>query len=373
MNTTSMTTRRDSPRRIGLCGAAVMLCWLDGAAAQAEEAIQPSPLPECRTTLRILEQPADPALKRGDPGTENIRYGIEGGCVIKQDGIYHLFTSEIVGEPRIVKMKLGHWTSSDRLHWTRQSTCYESSADRTGSDPRASLWAPMAIFDERERCWNLFYVAYRSKPNDKTGWYDCYDGRIYRALSNVTGREGIGGPYKDVGVVLEPDAQSQAWEGLQGVDSFFPYETTGKWLGFYGSAQTQKPMNPTYPKWCVGLAESPTLAGPWTRRPEGNPVLFETHFVENPVVTRLTSGRYVAVFVITQAIGYADSPDGIHWSAAKSLRPDVRCLNSPRTALGLIAESDGTFTLFYTAFDHVKRKDQFGCLGVLKIELKEQP
>ncbi len=78
-------------------------------------------------------------------------------------------------------------------------------------------------------------------------------------------------------------------EGLQGVDSFFPFQAAdGKWYGFYGSAQTQTKMNPAYPKWSVGLAEALGLAGPWKRCKTGNPVIMDPKFAENPVVSRST-------------------------------------------------------------------------------------
>jgi len=55
--------------------------------------------PQSRVTLTIVEQRDTPVIRRGDPGTEQNKYGFEGGCVIKQNGVYHLFTSEMVGDP----------------------------------------------------------------------------------------------------------------------------------------------------------------------------------------------------------------------------------------------------------------------------------
>ena len=85
------------------------------------------------------------------------------------------------------------------------------------------------------------------------------------------GREGFGGPYEDIGVVLQPGKASDKWEGLQGVDSFFPYRVGGRWYAFYGSAHTElRPMS-----WLVGLATAPELAGPWRRLPELSPVVLD--------------------------------------------------------------------------------------------------
>jgi hypothetical protein len=40
-----------------------------------------------------------PVIAKGMPGTEHNKYGFEGGCVLKLDGVYHLFTSEMVAVP----------------------------------------------------------------------------------------------------------------------------------------------------------------------------------------------------------------------------------------------------------------------------------
>jgi hypothetical protein len=56
------------------------------------------------------------------PGTGGNKYGFEGGRVLKLNGTYHLFTSEMIGDPHWVKMKLAHWTSRDRRRWQRAAT-----------------------------------------------------------------------------------------------------------------------------------------------------------------------------------------------------------------------------------------------------------
>src|SRR5262245_33887967 len=65
-------------------------------------------------------------LTRRSPGAGDIRYGFEGGRVGKVRDTYHLFTSEMAGDPVWVKMRLGHWTSRDRLEWRRDGTVAES-------------------------------------------------------------------------------------------------------------------------------------------------------------------------------------------------------------------------------------------------------
>ena len=241
----------------------------------------------------LVEQYPTPVIARTSPGAEAVEYGLEGGRVIKIKGTYHLVTTEMLAGPHAVKTRIAHWASSDRIHWERVSTLYESSGDFTGQDPRASLWGPMPVYNTEEGQWDLIYVAYRAAPDTKTEWRANYEGRIWRAVSKRKGYGGIGGPYEDVGVILEPDAHSQPWEGLQGTDSFFPYQAGKRWLGFYGSANTEHlPME----HWRVGLAEAPALAGPWKRLSEGNPVNIEKRFAENPIVTWLDNGYYVSVY-----------------------------------------------------------------------------
>ncbi len=78
---------------------------------------------DCGVTLKIIEQRLDPVIKNGDPGTESNKYGFEGGCVLKWKGVYHLFTSEMAGDPKWVKMRLGHWLSKDRFTGTATTRC----------------------------------------------------------------------------------------------------------------------------------------------------------------------------------------------------------------------------------------------------------
>lgn len=102
-------------------------------------------------------------------------------------------------------------------------------------------------------------MAYRAAPNTSTQFRMNHEGRIWRAISTKRGAAGVGGPYRDVGVVLEPGPDSEPWEGLQGTDSFFPYRVGDGWYALYGSANTEKlPIE----HWRVGVAASRSLAGP---------------------------------------------------------------------------------------------------------------
>jgi hypothetical protein len=326
--------------------------------------------------LTLLKQYKDAVITVNSPGAEGNKCGFEGGRALKIGGTYHLITTETLTEVRSVPTRLAHWSSEDRIHWKRISTLYASSGDRSGKDARAALWGPMPVYNEEDGRWELFYVAYRSQLKSSTQWLDAYEGRIWRAVSKTPGKQGIGGPYDDVGVILQPDAESQPWEGLQGVDSFFPYRVGKGWYGFYGSANTEKlPVE----HWRVGLAHAPALAGPWKRCVGLNPVQLEKVYTENPIVSQLDDGTFLAVYDratvsdVPTAIGYAYSHDGIHWSAGVGLdlQPKDRWATRINTPLGLIPEGNNTFTVFYTAeVGHPFSSEEVG-LATLKLEYRQ--
>jgi hypothetical protein len=315
-------------------------------------------------------------------GAEGNKYGFEGGRVLKLNGTYHLFTSEMVGDPHWVKMRLAHWVSQDRLHWNRLATLAESSGDFSGMDPRAALWSPLPVYDPASNRWNLFYIAYQAAPDTQQQWLTNHEGRIWRAVSNTTGLEGIGGPYADAGVILQRGRDSDAWEGLQGTDSFFPYQVGKQWYALYGSAHTEKiPIS----LWQVGLAKAPDLAGPWQRCTEQNPLAVEKRFIENPIVTKLEDGTYVAVYDTDapNAVGYTFSADGVHWSPGQHLLVQQGIgmwASEVRTPLGLIPESKDLFTLFYTANERVSGMQPDGnginttpgSMGLVEVQLKKK-
>jgi hypothetical protein len=303
--------------------------------------------------LVLARQHPTPVITTRSPGAGGNRFGFEGGRAVKLGDTYHLFTSEMVGDPMWVRMKFGYWTSRDRLHWTRVSTVRESSAEFAGQDPRAALWSPLPVWDEDNKRWNLFYVAYHSAPGDGTKFMLNHRGRIWRAISQVAGPDGISGPYEDERVVMEPGPDSLPWEGLQGTDSFFPYRVRGTWYALYGSARSE-----TLPitHWLVGLATAPALGGPWTRVPAHSPAPIEQKFIENPIVTPAPGGGWLAVYdsQAVGAIGWAHSADGITWSTGHALTiqptPGVWA-KDVRTPLGLIDEGGGRYTVFYTGFE----------------------
>jgi hypothetical protein len=341
-----------TPARLsGACAAAVLVVAraalaLDGGASE-------TPAREWRApVLRLVAQDEAPVLTVRSPGAEGIKYGFEGGRALKIGALYHLFTSEMVGDPFWVRMRLGHWSSPDGVAWRRVGTLGESSGDYTGADPRAALWSPIPVYDPAQAVWNLFYVAYRAAPSTDAAWLENFDGRIWRAVSAMGGLGGIDGPYRDVGIVLSPGPDADPWEGGQGTDSFFPFRIGDGWHAFYGSARTESlPIA----AWQVGLATAPALSGPWERWSAANPLPIEPRFIENPIVEPLPGGGFIAVYDsgVVDAIGYSVSRDGRSWSSGRALvvqpTPGVWA-GEVRTPLGLVAEPDDTYTLFYTGY-----------------------
>src|SRR3984885_4980187 len=76
-----------------------------------------SPVAEPNAELVVTKRFEGAVLTVKSSGAEGNKYGFEGGRVLKLNGIYHLFTSEMVGDPHWVKMRLAHWVSQDRLRW----------------------------------------------------------------------------------------------------------------------------------------------------------------------------------------------------------------------------------------------------------------
>lgn len=303
--------------------------------------------------LQLVRQHPEPVITTRSPGAEGIRFGFEGGRAVKIGGVYHLFTSEMVGDPMWVRMRLGYWTSPDRLTWTRVATVRESSAEFKGRDPRAALWSPLPVWDADGGRWNLFYVAYHSEPSHANDFRLNENGRIVRAVSRTAGEGGIAGPYEDAGIVMQPGPDSLPWEGLQGTDSFFPWKVGDRWYALYGSAQSQSlPIQ----HWLVGMATAQALGGPWTRMRDRSPAPIEKTFIENPIVTPAPGGGWLAVYDSQgdDAIGWSYSANGIDWGPGERLVVQPRpkhWARDVRTPLGLVDEGNGRFTVFYTGFE----------------------
>jgi hypothetical protein len=324
-------------------GLALVVALGAGAGALAAPGTARMAGVEATPLFEVVDVRPEPCITEGSPGTEGNRHGFEGGRALRQGGRYHLLTTEMWGRPIWTRTRLAHWRSDDGLAWERVSTLFESSGDFTGQDTHAALWSPMPTWSEERDRWALTYVCYRSKPNTAEAWYRNYDGRIALAVSAIPGRDGLGGPYQEEALLMAPGEASARWEGLMGVDSFFPYRAGDGWMAWYGSSPESN-----------GLASAPRLTGPWTRLSVDAPVSRHT---ENPVVTRLEDGRYVAFFDgcgVHQKFGYMVSPDGREWSEPILIDLDDhpnRWWGLTRTPLGLIPEGDGTFRLYFTAYN----------------------
>ncbi|KQX12020.1 hypothetical protein [Flavobacterium sp. Root420] len=335
-------------------------------------------------------------IDEGMPGTEGIQGGFEGGRVVKVGDTYHMFPTERAGEKGVdyyydrVKTRIGHWTSKDAIHWKRESTIFQASGtyaitedDNPMNDRRAAIWSYMPVFNEKANKWYGYYLAYTVsktiEPNHSFG-------RIWRCESTVDGIDGIGGPYKDMGIIMEPGLDSEPWEGRQGVASFFPYKVGDNYFGFYSGAY---PFNSwaDYPKktskgWFVALAESKSLEGPWSRIKDGSNPIKSMHpfFVENPIVSQLPNGLYIAVFDggpdgwghhLPNMMAYSLSKDGKNWSEARYLPIETKVnkwWDIMRTPLCLIPEGNDVYTIVYNAID-LKRR--FHPTGMVKVKLNK--
>ena len=344
--------------------------------------------------FEIIGGENQPVIDEGFSGTEGIQGGFEGGRVVKVGDTYHMFPTERAGEKEIemyydrVKTKIGHWTSKDAIHWKRESTILQASGtyaitedDNPMNDRRAAIWSYMPVFNEKANKWYGYYLAYtvhkEIQPNHSFG-------RIWRCESTVEGIHGISGPYEDKGIIMEPGLDSQPWEGRQGVASFFPYKVGDKYFGFYSGAYPFSSWA-DYPKksgkgWFVALAESNSLEGPWQRRNKGLEPIQSIHptFVENPIVSQLPNGLYIAVFDggpegwghhLPNMMGYTLSKDGINWSEAHYLPIETKVKkwwDIMRTPLCLIPEGNDIYTIVFNAIDLKKR---FHPTGMVKVKL----
>lgn len=305
--------------------------------------------------------------------TKNL-FGFETGQVVKIDGIYHMYVNEMFIRPHR-DLRVSYWTSIDAVNWERQSTIIESIDERSPTNPRSEVWCTGVEFNENENAWNIFYVAYRSGDAEKVEiTRSDYSGRIWRAKSVKPSVEGIAGPIADIGILLEPDENTQSWEGQQAVASFNPYRVGDKWYAFY-DGHNYIPLT----GWPTGLAVAEKLEGPWQRLPEGvNPLKIVDHFMENAVISKMSNGKYLTIYDSygDWEIGYSISEDGVNWS--KEIRVNIQFENdlwgkegdhAMRTPLCAIEENDGTFTVVYTS-NMANREKDFYAIGKCSLAWK---
>ena len=332
---------------------------------------------EPSSVLEVASRHPMPVIGPAHPGLAGNKYGFEGGTFLRLGDDYHLFTAEMWGDPFWAAMRFGHWRSRDLVSWVRVGTLLESKGAGYERDRKFSTWSPMPVYNEKEGRWNLFYVAYRGPLTADEGHHMA--GVVIRAVAQVPGLEGIGGPYEDADIVLQPDARSQAWEGQQGTASFYPYRTSSGWHSFYCSHNYHPISN-----WPAGLVCAPSLEGPWERLPEEiNPSTIEKDFIENPIVYEI-DGQFWAVYDAAEVrqgnqyvpdpwyIGYSTSNDGIHWPPGRRLAvledDDSNWAEDVRTPLGMVAVENGNYAMLFTAKE---RGRQFWSVGLLEVTIKE--
>jgi hypothetical protein len=109
----------------------------------------------------------------------------------------------------------------------------------------------------------------------------------------------------------------------------------------------------------------------------------EPRFIENPIVSRLEDGTFVAVYDNHQpnSVGYTFSRDGVHWPHGRQLTVQTGSgiwASEVRTPLGLVDEGGGSFTLFYSANEKIAGATPDangvtmtpGAIGVVEVRLQ---
>jgi hypothetical protein len=339
--------------------------------------------------LAVTSLDSAPIVGPDHPGSAGNRFGYEGGTAHKVGGRYYIFTTEVFDEPKTAASRLVLWDSDDGASFTRRLVIAETNFDwEDETSHRMAPWSPMSVYDPDNERWSVFHVAYSRKKGSEQPYNMA--GLIGRHDSRTPGLEGIAGPYEDAGFV-DIDEDGDDWEGPAKLVSFFPFLVDGRWLAFYGGNSAPTFIDPnTLPQednsaqitFHVGLAEGTSLHGRWERLSELNPVLMDPEFIENPIVTQIRPDLYAVVYdgANRHEISYALSRDGVHWEDEQLMRladvPDW--LDAVRTPLGLIPEDDGTFTLYFTAFDGVNPDqvlplwhDGFGHIGRCRVALEE--
>jgi hypothetical protein len=387
---------------VGLCA---LLFGIFSAVAAGSP---PAEASSFRGRLVTIEDCSEPVIGKDHPDVmaSSNRTGFETGEVVLQDGIYYMFVGEMFDQAH-QDMRAALWKSKNGTDWTRVCTLKNSLLhDQSPVNMKKEVWITGAEFNETENRWNIFYIAYTGgirqyQEPERTRTRDYY-GRVFRAVSIYPGREGIEGPYEDVDIIMYPEwaepknlegqqhlsikivdeNPGTVWEGQQAIASFSPYQIAdGSWMSFIGGHWHE----PRQKKWIVGMAHSEHLSGPWERSHELSPSPLTDSFSENPIVTRLADGRYIAVFdchmekgdpqdVTTDAnaIGYSISEDGKHWPRRKVLNvlPNQDWASLMRTPMGLLPEGDNVFRVYYTC----KQKEpngegDFYPIGMARVKL----
>jgi hypothetical protein len=95
--------------------------------------------------LQLIEETQSACIAPGMPGTEDNRYGMEGGLVIKEAGTYHCFNTEVWGSPKLRRTRLAHWSSPDGIRFTRQGTVIQPGTEPEAVTCAQEPWSPYPI------------------------------------------------------------------------------------------------------------------------------------------------------------------------------------------------------------------------------------
>lgn len=276
-------------------------------------------------------------------GSQGNKHGYEDGSVRRVGNTTHMLVSELISDPMWIRTRLGHWATtnlSGDAGWERVGTLildgHQMISTANCSDVashNAALWSPIAFYENNS--WFLTYVGYNCGHSWRTA---NTNGVIKLAKSTLPGPLGIGGPYLSTDdALLAPGPESQAWEGIQGVDSFFAFKSpSNQLLAFYGSSPFGHP-------WNVGLAQSSSnsINGPWTRLAHGNPLALDAGRTENPIVVETQDGDGSPLLLmvhdfVTQnggGFGMSWSKDGVHWANSTMIDVPGGC----EAPLGILA------------------------------------
>ena len=292
------------------------------------------------------------------------RFGMEDGIVVRRkDGGFTMLCSEMYDSPYAVAMQLGIYGSKDGLAWERKRTLRRSSANDNGTDIHAAHWGPLLNYNPKNETWQMSYVGYRAAKPNATGFLSNYDGTIFSRFATEPGDAGLDGDfgesssgnvpaYKYDQIMLAPDDFNilGPWphpcQGLQGTDSFSPYQLpAGGWAALVGTSHQEQPNPWPGSRWRVSVATAPELSGPWTRYnpanrsdPANAPCSDIAQGIENPIVARRPDDpkAFHAVYDggANPGFGYACSEDGLAWAPGVGV-PFPEAANV-RTPFGLV-------------------------------------
>lgn len=335
--------------------------------------------------LDVVELNPNSIIKAGDPGTEDIKFGFEGGTCRKVNGVYYLFTTEVFNVPKTAATRLALWTSENGFSFQKKLVIAETNYNWEDTTYLMSPWSPMAVYDPDRDLWSVFHVGYRRKENST----DVFNmsGRIFRYDSEVNGIDGIAGPYKEGGW-LDIQGKPDWWEGPGEIVSFFPYKIGKEWWALYGGNSVPEhvdangTLNPNAKNiFYAGLAKSKGgLTDKWDRQYHLNPVQMDPEFIENSVVTKINDHLYINLYdgANKHEISYSWSVDGMYWAKEQLIKlPNPPAwIKNTRTPLSLIDEGNGIYSIYFTAFDGDNPNkieplwhDGFGNLGLVKVKL----